>query len=165
MKFENLKKLYIHELKDLYSANKQVLDMHSQLMGKTDDDDLKVLVRGLKEVKNTQNQRIETIFKSLEFAPSGHHCVGMEGILKEGKSLLSSDIETEVRDAAIVALLQRVNHYLMAGFGTASAFAEKLSSYEAAERLHESLDEEGRADRALSRLARRKINFEAAFAA
>ena len=98
-------------------------------------------------------------FKSLDFEPGGHKCAAMEGLIKEGAGLMKSDVSPRVLDAALVAAVQRVEHYEMAGYGTARAYAEKLGEHKAADELQKTLNEEGHANQTLTRLAERSINF------
>lgn len=162
MKLESLEKLYVHELKDLYSAETQVLEALPRLIEAATDEGLQKALRGHLEETRKQVSRLEQIFEGRDFSPRGQRCKGMEGLLEEGRDLISSDIDQDVRDAAIIAACQRVEHYEMAGYGTARAYAEKLGEYDAAELLTQSLEEEGAADRKLTELAERRINFEAA---
>lgn len=161
MKLESLRKLYIHELKDLYSAENQILDSLPKMIDAAGDKELKAALT--KHGKQTERQvkRLEKIFKGLDARPGGHKCRGMEGLLKEAQGILKADAEDEVRDAGIVSAVQRIEHYEMAGYGVARTFAEKLGDYKAADMLQETLNEEAIADQTLSRLAERKLNFEA----
>lgn len=161
MKLESLRKLYIHELKDLYSAENQILESLPKMIDAAGDKDLKAALA--KHGKQTERQvkRLEKIFKGLDAKPGGHKCRGMEGLIKEAKSMMTADADDEVRDAGIVATAQRIEHYEMAGYGVARTFAEKLGDYKAADLLQETLNEEAIADQTLSRLAERKLNFEA----
>lgn len=161
MKLESLKKLYLHELKDIYSAERQFEDALPRFMQAADREELTALLRDRRAHSSVRIDRIERIVDRTEFSPRGHKCKGMDGLLTEATELLEEDIDPEVRDAAIVASVQRASHYLMSAYGTARAFAEKLSQYEAADTLQKSLDEEGRLDRSLTTLAERSINFEA----
>ncbi|NND97738.1 MAG: ferritin-like domain-containing protein [Pirellulaceae bacterium] len=161
MKLDSLKKLYVHELKDLYSAETQLLDALPKMAQAASDDNLKRAFNDHLEETRNHIQRLETVFASLEFHPGGHKCAAMEGLIEEASDLLKEDIEPEVLDAALIAASQRVEHYEMAGYGTARTYAEKLGDYKAADLLQSTLDEEGAADKKLSRLAERHINFEA----
>lgn len=163
VKLDNLKKLYVHELKDLYSAENQILEALPKMIEAAGDDGLKKAFRHHLEQTRTQVQRLEKIFKGLDdFSPGGHKCKGMEGLIKEAEGLMKDVTEPEVMDAALIASAQRVEHYEMAGYGTARTYAEKLGEYAAADLLQETLNEEGATDQKLSRLAERSINFEAA---
>lgn len=161
MRLDSLAKLFVHELKDLHSAESQIVEALPKMMSACHDPDLKGLFE--EHLKETREhvKRLERIFSKLQFSPKGHKCQGMAGLLKESAELMQSDAEPEVLDAALIAAAHRVEHYEIAGYGTARAYAEKLGDYEAADLLQETLDEEGHADSALARLAERKINFEA----
>lgn len=161
MKLDNLRKLFIHELKDLYSAEKQLTRAMPALIRQAHNPELRdALQEHLKETRQ-QIRRLEHLFTKLEFEPGGHRCKAMAGLLREAKSVLQEDIEPEVLDAALIAAVQRIEHYEIAGYGTARSFADKLGEHAAAELLQESLNEEGHADQSLTRLAERSINFEA----
>lgn len=159
MKLDSLEKLYIHELKDLYSAEQQLVEALPKMVEAANDQELKEAFSShLKETK-THVKRLETIFKSTEFEPKGHKCGAMEGLIEEGEELIKSEIEPRVLDAALVAAAQRVEHYEMAGYGTARAYAEKLGHRDAADILQETLNEEGAANQKLTRMAERSLNF------
>jgi ferritin-like metal-binding protein YciE len=161
MKLESLHKLWIHELKDLHSAETQILEALPKLAAASSHDELQTaLGEHLKETR-THVARLEKIFKGLDFEATGQRCKGMEGLLEEGKGILTAEAEPMVRDAGIIAACQRVEHYEIAGYGTAAAYAEILGEHEAAKLLQETLDEESAADTRLTRLARKRINFEA----
>lgn len=161
MKIDSLQKLWIHELKDLYSAENQILKALPKIIDAASNEELKSALAD--HLRETQQQvgRLETIFKKIGAAPGGHHCKGMEGLLEEGEGILKDATDPQVRDAGIIAACQRVEHYEMAGYGTAGAYAELLEQMEAAALLQQTLDEEGGADTKLSRLARTSINLEA----
>lgn len=159
MNIDSLEKLYVHELKDLYSAETQLLEALPKMAAAASHDELKA---GFEEhLKQTKQHvaRLESIFKTLDFEPGGHKCNGMEGLIAEGEEILKEDMPGEVRDAALVAAAQRVEHYEMAGYGVASTYAEKLGHKDHADLLTETLEEEGATDRKLSRLATRCLNF------
>ena len=161
MKLETLHKLWVHELKDLHSAENQILETLPRLAAAASHDDLKAALQEHLRQTKAQLARLETIFKGLDFAPGGQRCKGMEGLLEEGKDMLSAEGDPLVRDAGIIAACQRVEHYEIAAYGTAAAFAEQLGQHDAATLLHQTLDEEAAADTKLSRLARKRVNFEA----
>ncbi len=161
MNLDSLTKLYVHELKDLYSAEKQLIEALPKMIAAAGNKDLKKALKDHLAATRRQVQRLDKVFTRTDFSPRGHKCAGMEGLIKEGASLLKEDSEPDVLDAAIIAAAQRVEHYEMAGYGVARTYAEKLGDYKAADLLQESLEEEAQADRLLSRLAERTINFEA----
>jgi ferritin-like metal-binding protein YciE len=154
----------VHELKDLYSAETQLVEELPGMADKASDSDLKKAFRAHLEETKRHRSRLEQIFKDLEFSPGGHRCEGIAGLIKEARELTRDVTDAEVLDAALIAAAQRVEHYEMAGYGVARAYAEKLGDYAAADLLQQSLDEEGAADRKLTTLALRRINFEAATA-
>ncbi len=158
MNLDSLKKLYIHELKDLYSVEKQICDSLPKMIDNATDASLKkALSNHLKETEN-QRKRIEKIMENHKFSPGGHKCKGIEGIIKEAEEVLDEVEGEEAKDAAIISMCQRVEHYEMAGYGTARAFAEQLSLYDEADELIKSLNEESAADHKLATLAWRKVN-------
>lgn len=161
MKLESLHKLWIHELKDLYSAEHQILESLPKLASAASHDELQTALGEHLRQTRTHVARLEKIFEGLEFEPTGQRCKGMEGLLEEGKGMLTAEAEPMVRDAGIIAACQRVEHYEIAGYGTAAAYAEILGEHDAAKLLQETLDEESAADIRLSRLARKRVNFEA----
>lgn len=159
MKLDSLHKLYIHELKDLYSAESQLLEAIPKMEAAATDGSLKQAFKShLEETKNHLT-RLTGIFKRLEFEPGGHKCAAMEGLIKEGESLIKEEPPSKVLDAALVGAAQRVEHYEMAGYGTARAYAEKLGEHQAADELQQTLNEEGHANQRLTRLAERSLNF------
>lgn len=162
MKTDSLKKLLVHELKDLYSAETQLIEALPVLANKATDEGLKSAFRSHLDETKRQRSRIEKIFKKLDFSPRGHRCKGMEGLIKETNDVVQDVDDPDVLDAALIACAQRVEHYEMATYGSARAYAEKLGDYDTADLLQQSLDEEGAADRKLTTLAKRRINFEAA---
>lgn len=161
MNLDSLTKLYVHELKDLYSAEKQLIEALPKLVAAASNKDLKKALKDHLAVTRRQVQRLDKVFARTDFSPRGHKCEGMAGLIKEGGSLLKEDSEPDVLDAAIIGAAQRVEHYEMAGYGVARTYAEKLGDYKAADLLQESLEEEAQADRQLSRIAERAINFQA----
>ncbi|MCO8121704.1 ferritin-like domain-containing protein [Stieleria sp. TO1_6] len=159
MNLDSLHKLFVHELKDIYSAEKQAFEALGKMQEAATDKNLKASFAKHREETTQHLERLESIFKELEFQPGGHRCMAMEGIINEGEELMKSDIEPHVLDAALISSAQRVEHYEIAAYGTARAFADKLGNHSAADLLQQTLDEEGRTNRDLSRLAERSINF------
>lgn len=161
MNLDSLRKFYVHELKDLYSAETQLLEALPKMANAAHDKQLQAAFQ--EHLKETQGhvKRLEQIFAHLDFEPGGHKCDAMAGLIKEGEEILKEDIEPQVLDVALIAAAQRVEHYEMAGYGAARAYAEQLGDYKAADLLDETLNEEGRADRKLTRLAERTLNFAA----
>ncbi len=160
MEIDSLRKLYIEELKDLYSAEKQILQALPKMAKKASNPQLKA---GFEEhLRQTEGhvERLEQIFEALGKSPRGKKCKGMEGVIEEGKEVLQEDMDEETRDAALIAAAQRVEHYEMAGYGTVRTYAQLLGEKEAGRLLQQTLDEEGQTDKKLTQLAE-SINVEA----
>jgi ferritin-like metal-binding protein YciE len=155
MTMENLEDLFIHELKDLYSAENQLIEALPKMAKAASTPELK---QGFEmHLKQTQEhaQRIEQIFEDFDKKPGGVKCKGMEGLIKEGEEAIKEDAEGAVKDAALIAAAQRVEHYEIAGYGTARTFAKHLGNDKAAQLLQQTLDEEGETDKKLTQLAER----------
>lgn len=152
MAANSLQELYVAQLQDLYDAEQQIMKALPKMIQVAQSDELRAALSEHLEVTKTQAERIESISKELGTDPKNEKCKGMEGVLKEGSELLKETGE-KVRDAAIIAASQRVEHYEMAGYGTARAYAELLGFDEAAGMLAQSLAEEKEADETLSGLA------------
>jgi ferritin-like metal-binding protein YciE len=149
---ETLKDLYIDELKDLYSAENQLVKALPKMAKAATSPDLRA---GFEEhLEQTKNhvQRLETIFQQLGESPKGKKCKGMEGVIEEGSEAIE-EYEGELLDAALIGAAQRVEHYEMAGYGTVSAFAEELGESEHVTLLNETLEEEKETDEKLTGLA------------
>ncbi|HUG00546.1 MAG TPA: ferritin-like domain-containing protein [Longimicrobiales bacterium] len=158
MKINSLEKLLVHELKDLYSAEKQILSHLDKVIDKTTNGELKTALSEHRNLTRTHVQRLESIFSGLDHEPGGHRCKGMEGLLKEGDDLLKDTTDSATRDAGIIAAAQRVEHYEMAGYGTARTYARMLEKDDVAETLQKTLDEEADADEKLTRIAEHVVN-------
>jgi len=165
MELESLRDLYVHELRDLYNAESQLVEAFADFIEAAGDPDLRSALRDHLEETREQMARIENVCRDLDREPTGQKCHGMEGLIQEARSLLDEDAEPEVRDAGLIAAIQRIEHYEMAGYGTARTYAEKLERFDDADTLQMILNEEALADQELSRLAERKINVRAAVAA
>lgn len=161
MKLETLHDLYVDELKDLYSAEHQLLKALPKMAKAASAPQLaKAFTDHLEETRG-QVERLEKIFKKLDVSPKGKTCKAMEGLLEEGKEVMDEDADPTVMDAALIAAAQRVEHYEMAGYGCVRTFARLLGDEQAADLLQKTLDEEGAADKKLTKLAETVINVEA----
>jgi ferritin-like metal-binding protein YciE len=157
----SLRDLFIEELQDLYSAERQIIDVLPGLAAAVTSPDLKRAFTEHLEQTTVQRERLELILKSLNVQPGGHHCQGMEGLIKEGRERLRQDSPSDVKDAALISAAQRVEHYEIAGYGTARTYARLLGDWESERLLQQTLDEEGAADHRLSELATSGINQQA----
>lgn len=165
MKLKSLRDLYVHELKDIYSGEKQIVKALPKMAKAASHEEL---VAGFEEhLAQTEQQieRLERILEGLGESTRGDKCKGMEGILEEGKQLMEEDASPDVLDAALIAGAQKVEHYEIASYGTVRAWAEMLGEDEAVQLLQQTLDEEIETDEKLSELAENAINAEAGMAA
>jgi ferritin-like metal-binding protein YciE len=161
MELDTLRNLYIDELKDLYSAEKQLVKALPKMAKAASSPDLKRAFETHLAQTEGQIERLERVFESLEASPRGKKCVGMEGLIEEAKELIGEDPEPEVLDAGLISKAQHVEHYEIAGYGTVRAYALLLGEEEQAALLQETLDEEGETDKLLTGLAEGAINLQA----
>jgi len=161
MKMSSLHDLYVEQLKDLYSAEGQFLKCLPALAERTSSDPLKGALEDLHSLGRVHVDRLEQIFMRLEEAPTGNRCKGMEGLIAEGRDLLGEDADPAVLDAGVIGSVQRTLHYEIASYGCVRTYAELLGDAAAVDALGSTLDEEVRADRALTELAERVINVTA----
>src|ERR1051326_5381400 len=141
-----LKERYIDELKDLYSAENQLIKALPKMAKAATSDELRSgFERHLEQTKG-HAQRLEQIFEALGEKPTGKKCHGMEGLITEGSEVLQEDLGDEVRDAALISAAQRVEHYEIAAYGTVRSYAEMLGKRDVAKLLEETLEEEKATD-------------------
>jgi ferritin-like metal-binding protein YciE len=152
--------LFEDQIKDLYSAEKQIVAALPKMAKNTTNPQLKAAF--LKHLEETKGHvaRLEQIAEALDFTPRGKKCKGAEGLIEEGKEAME-EFEDETLDAALIGAAQRVEHYEIAAYGTARAHAELLGFTKAARLLQQTLDEELRTDKKLSQLAESIVNVEA----
>jgi len=160
MEIDSLRKLYVEELKDLYSAEKQILQALPRMAKKASNPQLKAGFEEHTRQTEEQVKRLDSIFEGLGKSSRGKKCKGMEGLLEEGKEIMQEDMDEETRDAALIAAAQRVEHYEIAGYGTVRTYAQLLGEKDAVKLLQQTLDEEGATDKKLTALAE-AINVEA----
>jgi len=161
MKVDDLKKLLTSEMKDLYSAERQLVEALPKMAKNASSPQLKQAFENHLRVTQKQAQRIEKMFDYLEGSPSGKRCVGMEGLIKEGEEILKEVSDPETRDAGLIGAAQKVEHYEIASYGTARAHAEVLGYREVASLIQQTLDEEGETNKVLTQLAESGINQQA----
>lgn len=153
--------LMLEQLRDLYDGEIQQTKFLKKLMDAPESFELsEFLAYHLRETQQ-QIERIEEVFEILKEDPDGESCDGIKGLIKETRKLVKRCANEEVRDAALVTAIQHINHYELAGYGTAIAYAKALGRHEIAELLLETLREEKRADMGLSDLAENQINPDA----
>jgi ferritin-like metal-binding protein YciE len=184
--FINLRDLLNHELMDLYSAEKQIIEALSDMIDKAYNAQLKNALEEHLEETKTHKERLEKIhafllenntganfitsenqgfFSRLFGGITEQKCKGTEGLIKEGKQIMAENMTPEVRDAAIIASAQKMEHYEISGYGTALAYARQLNLEFAATLLEETLNEEYNADKLLTELAVGQLNIDAENAA
>lgn len=145
--------LYIEQLQDLYNAEQQLVQALPKMASAASNRDLQEAFEDHLEDTHEQIQRLNSIFSDLNVAATGKTCQAMAGLVKEGEEAIQEHSDPEVRDAALIAAAQRVEHYEMAGYGTVRAFAKQLGFGNQADLLQQSLDEEGAADKRLTKVA------------
>jgi len=162
MKLKTLQDLFVQELKDLHSAETQLVKALPKMAKAATHEDLKAGFEEHLEQTKGHVSRLDQIGKQLGCKLTGHTCKAMQGLIEEGGELISEDAEDSVRDAGLIGAAQRVEHYEIAGYGTARALARCLGHDDAADLLSETLDEEKATDEKLTELAENTINAEAA---
>ncbi len=153
MQLNTLKDLYIEQLRDLYSAETQLISALPKMAQAASSSDLKQAFQDHLQETQHQKQRLEQIFQELGTSPQGETCQAMKGLITEGEGLINTNGDPKVKDAALIASAQRVEHYEMAGYGTVRTFANELGFDTAKSLLQQTLDEEGNADKKLNALA------------
>ena len=161
MKLDSLRTLWIEEMRDLYSAENQLLKALPKMAKKAATPELKEAFETHLEETQTHVERLEEIFSKLGKKPSGKTCKAMKGLIEEGSEMMSEDGPDSVIDAGIIAAAQRVEHYEIAGYGVVRTFASILGEDEAEDLLQETLDEEAAADEKLTEIAENTVNDDA----
>jgi ferritin-like metal-binding protein YciE len=161
MQENQLKELYVEELKDLYSAENQLVKAIPKMAKAATSEDLRAGFEEHLEQTKEHVARLERIFKALGESPKGKTCKGMQGLISEGSEMIEEDPEPEMLDAGLISAAQRVEHYEMAGYGCVATYAELLGENEAAQLLRTTLGEERATDEKLTELSK-EINVEAA---
>jgi len=158
---KNLKDLFEHQLKDLYSAETQLLKALPKMAENATDAKLKKAFEAHLEETKEHQQRLEEVCKELEIKPTGETCKAMKGLIAEAEAFLKEVAEKEVRDAGLIADAQRVEHYEISGYGTVVRYAKELGYDSIAKKLQKTLDEEYKADEKLDKLAEGRLNKKA----
>lgn len=157
MTVDSMEKLFVEELKDLHSAEKQITKALPKLIHAATSADLKkAFEHHLKETEGHVD-RLDKAFEMLGSSPKEKTCDGMKGILSEGAEMLKEAEEGDVRDAALISAAQRVEHYEMAAYGAVRSYAEQLNKPEIAQLLEKTLEEEKAADKKLTEISQ-KVN-------
>jgi ferritin-like metal-binding protein YciE len=166
MSIQNLKDLYIDQLQDIYSADRQSLEATRKMREKASADNLReALDAGVEGIEEGM-KKVEVLIKGHNADPTGEFCKGMEGLVKEAHAhAINADIaDKDTLDASIIAQYQRMTHYGLAGYGTAAAFAKRLGLDQDASVLETCLDNTYGGDRTMTAIATGEVNREAATA-
>ena len=161
MSLDTLEKLYISELRDLYSAENQLLKALPKMAKGASSPDLKDAFQKHLEQTKGHVERLEELFEQLDESPKGKTCQAMKGLIEEGSEILKEEGEESVLDAGIIVAAQKVEHYEIASYGSVRTFANLLGQDEAARLLQSTLDEESETNEILNRLAETVVNPEA----
>jgi ferritin-like metal-binding protein YciE len=153
MSLKNLDDLFMDVLKDTLDAERQITKALPKMAKAVESEELRAAFEEHLSVTETQIERLETIFKSMDKAARGKHCPGMEGLLKEGSELIEKEEPGPVLDAALIAAAQKVEHYEIAAYGTLATYAKMLEMDDALELLVQTLEEEKQTDEALTDVA------------
>jgi len=158
MKLDSMSDLYLAELRDMYSGEKQLVKALPKMAKGASTEELRVAIE--EHLQQTQNHvnRLETIFKSLDEKPGGETCEAMQGLVAEGEEVLKADGEDAVRDAGLIMAAQKVEHYEMATYGSLREFANLLNRQQDVDLLQQTLDEEKMADKKLNEIAEQVVN-------
>lgn len=149
----SLQDLYVEQLRDLYSAENQLLAALPNMISAASSSDLKAAIQDHYEETHEHVRRLERIFSELGETPRGERCEAMAGLVRESEKVISEPGDPNVKDAALIAAAQRIEHYEISGYGTVRTFARLLDFDEAAELLDKTVNEEGAADKKLSKIA------------
>lgn len=161
MKIDSLNALLEEELKDIYSAEKQLLKALPKMAKKATSEELRAALEEHLEVTKGQVTRLEEVFETLGKTAKAKTCKAMQGLIEEATEIMEEDATDGVMDAGIIAAAQKVEHYEIASYGTVRTWARLCGEEQAAELLQETLDEEGEADQKLTELAENFVNPEA----
>ena len=164
LELNSLEDLLVMELEDLFDAEKRLCDALPKMADAASSEELKRAFNEHYQQTKRQVSRLEEIFSRLGRSATRETCDAMKGLIREGSEIISATGDPDVKDAALIGAAQRVEHYEIAGYGTARTFAEHLGYSEVARLLQTTLDEESKTDTKLTQLAQESINVKARFA-
>ena len=162
-RFNSLEDLFHHELKDLYDAEQRITEALPQMAEKAHNPELKGAFEEHLRQTEKHVERLESVFQHRGHQPERVKCDGIVGLIKEGGNVLSAEGDPDAIDAGLIAAAQKVEHYEIAGYGTARAWAQRLGYDQAARLLQETLEEESMANEKLTRIAESHVNMEAQY--
>ena len=158
MQLTSLKDVFEHGLKDLYSAEEQLIEALPKMAKAATNAKLQSAFEKHLEVTRAQLERVQEVGKSLGVTVTGHTCEGMKGIVKEGNSIIKEGKKGDGLDAALIGAAQRAEHYEIAAYGTAVAHAKELGHTDVARKLQKTLEEEAKANEMLTKIAESSVN-------
>jgi ferritin-like metal-binding protein YciE len=161
LKLNSLRDLLLEELRDLYSAENQLVDALPKMAEAANSNELKAAFKHHLEQTRGHVSRLENIFREIGEKATGETCEAMKGLIKEGEVLIKAEGPAGVRDAGLIGAAQRVEHYEIAGYGTARSFARRLGDHSVASLLQQTLSEEAEADKNLTSIAENQVNASA----
>jgi ferritin-like metal-binding protein YciE len=161
MQMESLEDLFVHEIKDLYNAEQQILKALPKMIREASSAELQQALQQHLDQTKGHVERLDQVFHEVGESARGVKCKGMEGIIEEGAEILKEPADDSVKDAGIIAAAQRVEHYEMAAYGTVRTYARTLGHDEAVSLLEETLREEKEADKRLTEIAEGTVNVRA----
>jgi len=158
----SLEDLFINQIEDLYDAEKRITKALPKMIDAASSANLKQALQNHLTETEGHVTRLERVFSGLNGTPERETCQAMKGLLDEGEDMIKADGPPDVKDAALIAAAQRVEHYEMSGYGTARTFAQRLGYTDAAALLQNTLQEEMAADKKLTEIAESSVNVRAA---
>jgi ferritin-like metal-binding protein YciE len=162
MEIKTFEELFEHELEDLRSAEQQLIEALPKMAEAANDNELKQALKDHLQETKTHLTRIDQAFKKMGKQPKSHTCKGMQGLIKEGEDVMQSAQDPKIMDVALIGAAQRVEHYEISAYGTARAHAEAMGHVDIADILQTTLDEEGQANKRLTKLAEGRMAFKGA---
>ncbi len=162
MKIKSLSDLFLDELKDVYDAEHQLIKALPKMAKAANSDKLRAAFEAHLQETEEQIKRLEQVFEIIDKKPTRKSCKAMKGLVEEGQEMMKEDMDPEVKDAALISSAQRVEHYEIAAYGCLRTWADLLGMKDAKKLLQTTLDEEGKTDEKLTKLAETSINVKAA---
>jgi ferritin-like metal-binding protein YciE len=153
MQLQSLNDVFSHELEDLYSAESQLVEALPKMAQAASHEELREAFQQHLDETREHVRRLDEIFAQTGLTPSGERCEAMAGLIKEGEKVVSAQGDPAAKDAALISAAQRVEHYEIAGYGTARTLAAELDIDAAKDLLDQTLDEESHADKLLTKIA------------
>lgn len=161
MSLNNLQDLYIEQLKDAYSAEKQLTEALPKMVQAASASELKQAIEHHLQVTEQHLEHVHALLQALDSNPGNKVCKAMQGLIEEGDEMAKEDGDPDARDAGIIAAAQKVEHYEIATYGSLHTWAQQLGYNDAAQQLQQILDQEYEADETLTSLAESQVNVEA----